>query len=72
LRANTGLTGKIIYTITISVMGTVTSVIVQDDSLQDEGVKTCTVNKIKGWRFPTTPGAEASSDVTFSVVFSGS
>jgi len=72
LRANIGLTGKITYTITISVMGTVTAVVVQDDSLQDEGVKTCTVNKIKGWRFPTTAGAEASSDVTFSVVFSGS
>jgi hypothetical protein len=52
-------------------MGTVTGVQVLDDSLQDEGVKGCTVAKIKGWRFPTTPGAEASSDVTFSVVFSG-
>ncbi|MBK9758248.1 MAG: AgmX/PglI C-terminal domain-containing protein [Nannocystis sp.] len=71
LRGNTGLSGKIVYTITISVMGTVTSVQVLDDSLQDEGVKSCTVAKIKGWRFPTTPGAEASSDVTFSVVFSG-
>ncbi len=71
LRGNTGLSGKITYTITISVMGTVTGVQVLDDSLQDDGVKTCTVAKIKGWRFPTTPGAEASSDVTFSVVFSG-
>lgn len=71
LRANTGLSGKISYTITISVMGTVTNVQVLDDSLQDEGVKNCTVAKIKGWRFPTTPGAQASSDVTFSVVFSG-
>jgi len=71
LRANTGLSGKIVYTITISVMGTVTNVQVLDDSLQDEGVKSCTVAKLKGWRFPTTPGAEASSDVTFSVVFSG-
>lgn len=71
LRANTGLTGKITYTITIAIMGNVTHVQVGDDSLQDEGVKSCTVAKIKGWRFPTTPGAEASSDVTFSVVFSG-
>lgn len=52
-------------------MGTVTSVQVLDDSLQDEGVGIRTVAKIKGWRSPTTPGAEASSDVTFSVVFSG-
>ena len=71
LRANTGLTGKITYTITIAIMGNVTHVQVGEDSLQDEGVKGCTVAKIKGWRFPTTPGAEASSDVTFSVVFSG-
>lgn len=71
LRADAGLNGKIGYTITISVMGTVTNVVVLSDSLQDEGVKNCTVAKIKGWRFPTTPGAEASSDVTFSVVFSG-
>jgi hypothetical protein len=71
LRADAGLTGKIVYTITISVMGTVTNVQVGDDTLQDEGVKNCTVAKLKGWRFPTTPGAEASSDVTFSVVFSG-
>jgi len=71
LRADAGLTGKLTYTITISVMGSVTHVQVGEDSLQDEGVKTCTVAKIKGWRFPTTPGAEASSDVTFSVVFSG-
>lgn len=71
LRAGPGLSGKITYTITISIMGTVTNVVVQDDSLQDEGVKTCTVAKIKGWRFPTTAGAEASADVTFFVVFSG-
>lgn len=71
LRANAGLTGKITYTITISVMGAVTNVHVRDDSLQDEGVTACTVAKIKGWRFPITPGAEVPSDVTFPVVFSG-
>lgn len=68
---NPGLSGKISYTITISVMGTVTDVRVNEDSLQDAGVQQCTVAKIKGWRFPTTPGAEQASDVSFSVVFSG-
>lgn len=71
LQTNPGLTGKIAYTITISVMGTVTDVRINSDTLQDPGVQTCTVAKIKGWRFPTTPGAEQASDVTFSVVFSG-
>lgn len=71
LQTNPGLAGKISYTITISVMGTVTEVRINDDTLQDGGVQTCTVAKIKGWRFPTTPGAEQASDVTFSVVFSG-
>jgi hypothetical protein len=71
LQTNPGLAGKISYTITISVMGTVTDVRVNEDTLQDAGVQTCTVAKIKGWRFPTTPGAEQASDVTFSVVFSG-
>ncbi|MFZ6184958.1 AgmX/PglI C-terminal domain-containing protein [Nannocystis pusilla] len=71
LQTNPGLAGKISYTITISVMGTVTEVRINEDTLQDGGVQTCTVAKIKGWRFPTTPGAEQASDVTFSVVFSG-
>lgn len=71
LQTNPGLAGKIAYTITISVMGTVTDVRIDEDSLQDSGVQTCTVAKIKGWRFPTTPGAEQASDVHFSVVFSG-
>ncbi len=71
LQTNPGLAGKIAYTITISVMGTVTDVRIDEDSLQDPGVQTCTVGKIKGWRFPTTPGAEQASDVHFSVVFSG-
>jgi hypothetical protein len=67
---NPGLAGKIAYTITISVMGTVTDVRINEDTLQDPGVQQCTVAKIKGWRFPTTPGAEQASDVTFNVVFS--
>ena len=71
LQTNPGLAGKIAYTITISVMGTVTDVRIDDDTLQDSGVQACTVAKIKGWRFPTTPGAEQASDVHFSVVFSG-
>lgn len=71
LLVNPGLQGKISYTITISVMGTVTEVRINEDTLQDDSVRTCTVAKIKGWRFPTTPGATDAAEVTFPVVFSG-
>jgi hypothetical protein len=70
LRTQPGLRGKMTYTITISTVGRVTKVSVEEDSLGDGSVKTCTVAKIKGWRFPSE-GAEESSEVTFSVVFSG-
>lgn len=70
LRTNPGLSGKMTYTITISVMGTVTGVKVDEDTVRDPSVQSCTVAKIKGWRFPTD-GAEESAEVTFSVVFSG-
>ncbi len=64
-------TGKMSYAITINVMGSVTSVVVEEDTLGDPGVKACTKAKIKGWRFPMN-GAEEGADVSFSVVFSGS
>ncbi|MCA9637455.1 MAG: AgmX/PglI C-terminal domain-containing protein [Myxococcales bacterium] len=70
LRTNPGLSGKMTYTITISVMGTVTRVNVDDDTVRDPSVASCTTAKIKGWRFPAE-GAEESSEVTFTVVFSG-
>lgn len=70
LRTNPGLSGKMTYTISISVMGTVTTVRVDEDTVRDPSVQSCTVAKIKGWRFPTD-GAEEPAEVTFSVVFSG-
>jgi hypothetical protein len=70
LRTAPSLRGKMSYTITISTMGRVTKVAVEEDSLGDAAVKTCTTAKIRGWRFPSE-GAEESSEVTFSVVFSG-
>ena len=71
LRARPDLKGRISYSITISVMGTVTRVDIEDDSLGDAGVAECTKMRIRGWRFPPTEGAEDPADVSFSVLFSG-
>lgn len=71
LRTQPDLAGKMTYTIFISKMGTVTKVIIEEDSLGSSAVTSCTTAKIKGWRFPME-GATEDAEVTFSVVFSGS
>jgi hypothetical protein len=70
LRTEPSIQGKMTYTISISVMGSVTRVDVEEDTVGSAAVKACTTGKIKGWRFPMQ-GAEEPADVTFSVVFSG-
>jgi hypothetical protein len=70
LQTQPDLAGKMTYTISISVMGTVTKVDVEEDSVGSGAVATCTRAKIQGWRFPMD-GAEEPAEVTFSVVFSG-
>lgn len=70
LRTNPELGGKMTFTINISVMGSVTKVAIEEDTLGNASVKGCTKGKIKGWRFPIQ-GAEEPAEVTFSVVFSG-
>lgn len=70
-RARSDLAGKIAYVVTASATGAVTNVAITLDTLQDESVKRCTVAAIEGWRFPASPGAEGSTDISFSVVFSG-
>ena len=69
LRTSPDLAGKMTYTIEISVMGNVTRVAVEEDTLGSGSVKSCTTGKIRGWRFPK---AEDTAEITFSVVFSGS
>ncbi|MGH1348867.1 MAG: AgmX/PglI C-terminal domain-containing protein [Nannocystales bacterium] len=71
LRVQPDLSGKMSFAIVINVMGSVTSVAIEEDTLGHAGVKACTKAKIKGWRFPMN-GAEEGADVSFSVVFSGS
>jgi len=68
LRTQPGLTGKMTYTIRISMMGNVTSVVIDEDTLGEASVRTCTQAKIRGWRFPR---AEEDAEVTFPVVFTG-
>lgn len=70
LQTQPDLAGKMTYTISISVMGTVTKVDIEEDTLGSGNVATCTRAKIQGWRFPMD-GAEEPAEVTFSVVFSG-
>jgi hypothetical protein len=71
LRTQPDLAGKMTYTIAISVMGSVTKVVVEEDTLGSSSVAACTRAKIQGWRFPMD-GADEPAEVTFSVVFSGS
>jgi len=68
LHTRSDLAGKMTYTISISKMGSVTSVAIEEDTVGDAKVKGCTKAKIKGWRFGTQ---EDSGEVTFTVVFSG-
>jgi hypothetical protein len=70
LRSNANLKGKMTYTITINPSGRVTDVKIEEDTVGDASVRSCTEGKIKGWRF-VSEGAEESSEVTFSVAFTG-
>jgi len=70
LRTQPNLKGKMSYTITINPQGRVTKVVIEEDTVGDPSVKSCTEAKIKDWRF-FAEGAEESSEVTFSVSFTG-
>ena len=64
------LEGKMAFTVNISVVGRVTGVSVDQDTVGDAKVRSCATAKIRGWRFPAE-GAEEPAEVSFSVVFSG-
>lgn len=68
LRVKPNISGRLSYSITVSVRGRVTEVRIEGDTLKDPSVRACTIAKIKGWRF-SSKGAEESADVSFSVVF---
>lgn len=66
LAARPGLTGHHVYTIEINPSGTLTTVTIDDDTLQSNEVSVCARAKIAMWTFP--PMKEAGS-VTFTVVY---
>jgi len=68
LRTDPRVGGKMTFTIAISVMGSVTSVQVEEDTVGNASLAACAKAKLQGWRFPMQ-GAEEPADVTFSVVF---
>lgn len=70
LRSAPDIKGKMSYTITINPQGRVTKVVIEEDTVGDATVRSCTEAKIKDWRF-FAEGAEESSEVTFSVNFTG-
>jgi hypothetical protein len=70
LRSNSSLRGKMIFTITINPAGRVTEVVIEEDTVADASVRSCTEVKIMGWRF-VSDGAQESSEVTFTVSFTG-
>ena len=70
LQSRPDLTGRMSFTIEIAVVGRVTRVDIEQDTVGDPGVKGCVTAKIRSWRFPVED-AEEPSEVSFSVVFEG-
>ena len=68
LRSKPGLSGRMSISIEVAVIGRVTRVVVEQDSVGDSRVRSCVKAKIKSWRFPVED-AEEPAEVSFSVVF---
>jgi hypothetical protein len=68
LRAKPNLSGRMSFSIEVAVIGRVTRVSVDTDTVGDPKVASCVKAKIKSWRFPVED-AEEPAEVTFSVVF---
>jgi hypothetical protein len=70
LKRNPTLSGKIVLYWTITEAGTIASVDVEQDTLNDAEVTNCIKALVKGWRFPRPAGG--SVDVSFPFVFQSS
>jgi TonB family protein len=67
LKRDPKLTGKITLRLSISGMGTVASVAVESDSIDDAQVKSCITGAAKRWRFPPPQGGDA--EIVVPLVF---
>jgi hypothetical protein len=70
LKRNPTLSGKVVLYWTITEAGTVASVDVEQDTLNDSEVTNCIKSLVKGWRFPRPAGG--SVDVSFPFLFQSS
>ena len=68
LRSQPDLSGRMSISIEVAVIGRVTRVSIESDTVGDSKVQSCVKAKIKSWRFPVD-GAEEPAEVSFSVVF---
>ena len=68
LPRDASLAGKMTYTITVAPGGSISAVVVELDTVEDERVHTCAVQMIEGWTF-VAADVEDASEITFSVRF---
>lgn len=65
LKRNPGQRGKLVVSLTVLADGSVSDVVVVDDSLKSAAVRDCVIAQIRGWQFPAIP----RGDVTFKTPF---
>ena len=65
LRRNQNIKGRITLRFTIGTSGRITSIAATQNTTGDEGIASCIISKVEGWKFdPPTGGA-----VTFTYPF---
>jgi hypothetical protein len=69
LKRNPNLAGRYAVTITISLGGRVSRVVIDKDTLRHPGVANCVKRKIRAWRFPIKGRLSHATEVSFPVRF---
>lgn len=67
LKRNPSLSGKVTLRFTINKMGKVSKAEIETDTMHDDDVNKCIVDRASGWRFP--PPSGGSDDVQFAYPF---
>ena len=65
LKKSPGLRGKLIVSLTVQANGTVSNVVLVEDSLRSAAVTDCVLAQMRGWKFP----AIEAGVVTFKTPF---